>query len=86
MDYIGLQRIAMDCIGLLWIAWQSNAIHSNPLQSFNILVIDTILMDKMVILVIDTMAEENVPRYRVYCPLKCLVTNHFLFSSLLFSS
>jgi hypothetical protein len=35
-----------------------------------------VLMDNMVILVIDTMAEENVPFYRVYCPLKCLVTHN----------
>ena len=29
----------------------------------------------MVILVIDTTAEANVPRYSVYCPDRCLVTN-----------
>ena len=34
-----------------------------------------VVMDKMVILVIDTTAEANVPRYSVYCPDRCLVTN-----------
>ncbi len=34
-----------------------------------------VVMDKMVILLIDTTAEPNVPRYSVYCPDRCLVTN-----------
>ena len=34
-----------------------------------------VVMDKMVILIIDTTAEANVPRYSVYCPDRCLFTN-----------